>query len=174
VLYFLTIPNGPWGVVLVAQLLFSVAFCFALFSYLRLGVWVTPTSIAEQGFFTRIRFQKSELGAMVFVNTFHGGWVDTVPQLFVCDRVGNQLLRMRGQFWSRESMLTVASILEIPLTEIDRDVSTAELHEQYPGLLYWFERRPMLARLVFAIALLVGAGALYLVLYALGATSSGA
>ena len=174
VLYFITVPEGPWMVVLVAEVVALALLVFAIYRYRRVGVWVTATGITEQGFFARSHHERSELGTIIFVNTFHGGWTDTVPQLFICNRDGKQLLRLRGQFWSQESMRTVATILDIPLTEIDAEVSTAELHAQYPGLLYWFERRPVLSASLFAAALVIGGVALYLVLVVLGVTTSGA
>ena len=167
-LYFLAIPAGTWPLVAVAQVLFIGAFLLALRAFLRVGIWVDPAGVIEQGFFTRTRLQKDELGEAIYVNTFHGGWIDTVPQLFLCDHNRKQLLRMRGQFWSKESMITVASTLEIPFTEIGRDVSTAELHEAYPGLLYWFERRPVLAGALAAGTMLGVVVGVYLVLRALG------
>jgi hypothetical protein len=167
-LYFLAVPVGTWPLVCVAQVLFIGVFLLALRAFLRVGIWVSPTSVTEQGFFTRTHLKKGELGEAIFVNTFHGGWIDTVPQLFLCDHNGKQVLRMRGEFWSRESMMTVASTLELPFTEIGRDVSMAELHEAYPGLLYWFERRPVLAGALAVSAALIVVVAIYLVLRALG------
>lgn len=169
-LYFLTIPDGPWPIVVAAQVVFLGLYAFALRAYLRLGIWVSPTEITEQGFFARTHLRKEQLSEAIFVNTFHGGWVDTVPQLFICDGKGKQLLRMRGQFWSRESMFSLASTLEIPFTEIGQDVSTAELRATYPGLLYWFERRPVLVgALVTALLVIAGTG-LFVLLRSLEAT----
>ena len=171
VLYFLTIPDGPWVAVLIAHIIVVAGFAYSLVAYTRLGVWVTNDTISERGFFgmTR-RYTRSQLGSTVFVNTYHGGWVDTVPQLFICDPAGNQLIRLRGQFWSRDTMQTIMSTLDVTLNEIDHPVSTSELHAMYPGLLYWFERRPVLAALIFAGVLIVGCGVLYLLLVALGTT----
>ena len=167
-LYFLAIPAGTWPFVGVAQVLFIGAVLLVLRAYLRVGIWVSPTTITEQGFFTRTHLRKEELGEAIYVNTFHGGWIETVPQLFLCDHEGKQLLRMRGQFWPKESMLSVASTLEIPYTEIGRDVSTAELHAAYPGLLYGFERRPVVAG-ALAVAVILGVVVgIYLVLRAFG------
>jgi hypothetical protein len=163
-LYFLAIPAGTWPLVALAQALFVAVYLLALRAYLRVGIWVSPTHVVEQGFFTKTRFEKGQLGEAIFVNTFHGGWIDTVPQLFLCDHDGKQVLRMRGQFWAPESMRTVASTLEIPFTDIDRDVSTAELHEAYPGLLYWFERRPALAIALAVVLALAIVFAIYVVL----------
>lgn len=170
-LYFLAIPAGTWPLVLLAQVLFAAAYLLALRAYLRVSIWVSPTSVAEQGFFSKTRFEKAQLGEAIFVNTFHGGWIDTVPQLFLCDHSGKQVLRMRGQFWSQESMLTVASTLEIPFTDIGHDVSTAEIREAYPGLLYWFERRPFVAGALAVATTLAVVVALYLLLRAGGIVS---
>jgi hypothetical protein len=171
VLYVLTVPNGPWMPVLVANAVAVAVVILYAFSVRRVAIWVGPEGIAERGLAPRIvRHAADEIASVVFVNIFHGGWVDTVPQLFVCDRSGKQIVRMRGQFWSRESMLQVASALERPLTEVDHPVSASELLALYPGLLYWFERRPALAAASFAGALvLVGVG-LYLVLISVGFT----
>jgi len=172
VLYFLTIPNGPWVAVLIAQLLVIAAFIYSVISFRRLGVWVTADTIAERGFFgITQRYHREQLGPTIFVNMYHGGWVETAPQLFICDPDGQQLIRLRGQFWSHDTMQAIASTLDVPVTEIDHPVSTGELHAMHPGLLYWFERRPVIAALVFAGILIGGGGVLYLLLAVLGETS---
>ena len=171
VLYFLSVPNGPWPLVLVTQLLVAAAFGCSVIAYLRLGVWVTAETIAERGFFGMMRrYARSQLGTTIFVNTYHGGWVETVPQLFITDPTGRQLIRLRGQFWSRDSMQTVMDTLDVPLTEIDHPVSKSELHAMYPGLLYWFERRPVVAALLFAAILVIGCALIYGLLVLLGRT----
>ena len=172
VLYFLTIPDGPWWAVTIGQVAVTIMFVYSLISYARLGVWVAHDTIAERGFFgITQRYTRSQLGTTVFVNTYHGGWVDTVPQLFITDPNGKQLIRLRGQFWSRDTMQTVMSTLDVPLTEIDHPVSNSELHATYPGLLYWFERRPVAAALTFAGVLFVGCAILYGLLVLLGRTN---
>lgn len=169
VLYFLTIPNGPWGLVVVGTVLVLAMFCYSLFSYSRLGVWVTPETVAERGFFgITKRYTADQLGPTVMLNMYHGGAPDTMPQLFICDPDGRQLIRLRGQFWPLSVMQTVASTLEVPLTEIERPVSKSELHAKYPGLLYWFERRPVVAALIFAGILVVSGALIYLIMLLAG------
>ncbi len=171
VVYFLTVPHGPWVVVLVAQLLVSAAFSYSVFAYARLGVWVSATSISERGYFGITRtFAAEEIGSVLLLDTFHGGWAETVPQLFVTDKAGRQVIRLRGQFWSRDTMQAVATTLDTGVTELAHPISTGELHASYPGLLYWFERRPILAGLLFGGTLVVGGIVLYLILAALGRT----
>jgi hypothetical protein len=107
---------------------------------------------------------------MVLVDTYRGALADTVPQLFVCDPAGKQLIRLRGQFWSRESMQLIASTLDVPLTQLDRPLQNNELRALYPGLLYWFERRPLLTALVVGAILVVACALLYALLTVLGVT----
>lgn len=171
VLFFLTVPTGPWPIVLIATIAVAILFSYSVVSATRLGVWVTPESITERGYFSITkRYTIDELGSMVLVDTYRASLADTAPQLFVCDPAGKQLIRLRGQFWSRESMQTIASTLDVPLTALDRPLQNNELRALYPGLLYWFERRPVLTALVFGSIILVAGALLYALLTALGVT----
>jgi hypothetical protein len=172
VLYFLTVPNGPWVAVLALHILTSVAFLIATHAYFRAAVWVDPTGIAERGFFGRLVYiPTSGIGSIVLVHTYHGGGADTLPQLFICDPSGRQIVRLRGQFWSIENMRLVGSTLGVQVTELAEAVSTRELLEQFPGLLYWFERSPLLGAVAFTGSVVVGGALLYLGLAWLGVTT---
>jgi hypothetical protein len=65
-------------------------------------------------------------------------------------------------------MRTVCRELDVAVTELSESVTPRELLEQYPGLLYWFERRPILAAAVFSASVLLGGSLLYLGLAAIG------
>lgn len=173
VLFYLTIPSGLWPVVLVGALLVAAALVYSVVSYLRVGVWVSSEGIAERGFFGKTtRVAVGDIGSIVRADVFPTGTsADTVPQLFVCDAEGWQVIRLRGQFWTRESMSIIVLTLEAPLVEIERPISTSELYATYPGLLYWFERRPIMAALIFSGILVLGGLALYGVLASVGATN---
>jgi hypothetical protein len=67
-------------------------------------------------------------------------------------------------------MQTIVSTLGVPHTEIDSPLTTHELHVMYPGLLYWFERRPVLAAAVFGGVLVLSGAVLYALLVLLGQT----
>lgn len=168
-LYYLTVPNGPWGLVLALQLLLIVTVVASYLSYLVLGFWVGPSGIAERGFFGLTRFvPREDIGSIVLVTSLRAGVTETRSQLFVCDASGSQLLRMRGQFWSMARMQAVSDALDIPLSELTDEVTRAELLEDHPGLLYWFERHPVIIAIV-AVAVLAAAalvsGLLYPVLH---------
>jgi len=168
-LYLLTVPDGPWGVVLVTQLVASVMFALACASYFAVGVWVDPGAVVERGFLGGlITMPASDIGSIVLVHTYDSDSAETVPQLFICDHDGAQVIRLRGQFWSLADMRTVGEVLDVAITELVESVTPRELLEQYPGLLYWFERRPVLAAAVFSACVLLGGSLLYLGLAAIG------
>lgn len=123
---------------------------FALFRYLGAAIWVDPSGISERGFFQRKRRTPlSAIGSIVIANTFESSRPAGVPQLFVRDHDGRQLLRMRGQFWSRADMEIVAAALDVPFVPVEETLSKREVMEDFPGVGYWFERWPVLAALMF-------------------------
>jgi hypothetical protein len=171
VLYFLTVPDGPWPMVIATQVFATVAVILACRSYFRVGIWIDQRGIAERGMLGRLTMMPTaDIGSIVLVRTFEGGGAETVPQLFVCDHDGNQVIRLRGQFWSESDMRIVCDKLDVPVTRLNQSVTPRELLERYPGLLYWFERRPVFASALFSAAVLVIGTLLYLGLAALGIT----
>jgi hypothetical protein len=162
VLYFLTIPSGPWRAVLVTQVIATIVVVASSVSYFRLAIWVDRTSITEIGFFGRMRRVEARDIESVFVaDVFEASGTKTLPQLFVRDASGRTVIRMRGQFWSKESMDRVLAILEVPKVAREASVSTRELRDEYPGLLYWFERRPVIGALVFTAGTAVVGAVVY-------------
>ena len=165
VLYFLTVPDGPWHGVLVSQIVVVAVFVLAVISYRSTGFWVSRSGISERGFFGRWSYVPVESIVMILLaNTYRGSGSDTAPQLFVCDADGKQILRMRGQFWSVENMRIVSETLDIPLTELGESVSTSELLDSHPGLLYWFERHPVVIAIAVCLAVVAAAGLLQLLI----------
>lgn len=156
VLYFLTIPDGPWLAVLVAQLVATVIVGAAGSRYFGAAIWLDSTGISERGFFRNKRhFATTDIGSIVMASTFRSSEPDGVPQLFVCDREGKQLVRMRGEFWSRTNMQIVVDALDVPFFPVEETRSTREINEEFPGVGYWFERRPVLAALMFSASIAV-------------------
>jgi predicted membrane protein len=171
VLYVMTIPAGPWRAVLVTQIIATIAVVLAALSYFRAAIRVDPTSITEVGFFGRTRrVEAREIGSVFVADVFEASGTKTLPQLFVRDLQGRQVIRMRGQFWSRESMDTVLATLDVPKLARDDSVSTRELRDEYPGLLYWFERRPVIAALAFTAGTAIVGSLIYLLFVVSGWT----
>ncbi|MCU1424877.1 MAG: hypothetical protein JWM51_1168 [Microbacteriaceae bacterium] len=173
VLYFLTVPYGPWVTVLIIQVFVSALIATAYVLYRRVAVWVSPCGVTERGFFgLENHLGIDEIGSIVLVQTYHGGGVETTPQLFVSDKSERRAIRMRGQFWSLEMMDLVRSTLKVPVTELTESLSSRELHARYPDLVYWFERRPVIAVLAFTVGVVVAGVAIFAGLELLGITST--
>jgi hypothetical protein len=169
VLYVLTIPNGPWPAVVFTQFLATLAVSLLGAGFFSATIWIGPGAIAERGFFGRkTRFERSAIGSILLAHTYTGPDLTPVPQLFVRDHDGHQLVRMRGQFWSREMMDDVIRLLDVPVTVSDDPVSIAELRDDHPQLLYWFERHPVWAALAFSGAVVAFGALLLLVLHLIG------
>jgi hypothetical protein len=142
VLYWLTIPLGEWGPVAIAQAHVMIGAGIGIFGYLRTCIWVDETGITERGFFGRItNFSRDQVASVVVLELYQSGAIDTHPQLFVTGSDGQLLVRMRGQFYSRGAMETVADELGAPVVRVPDPMTLTELNRLRPELLYWFERR---------------------------------
>ncbi len=164
--YVISVPRQTWPAVLVLQVLASAAVFVAAAAYFRVSIQLDDTSITEVGFFGgKRRIELSNIGSLLLVDVYDSVGA-VLPQLFVRDRAGNQLLRMRGQFWSRDSMETVIRTLNVTCERVEDPLSPGELRADYPTLLYWFERHPAWAVTAFAASIGV-AGALVYGLFAM-------
>jgi len=158
VLLTLTVPNGPWQLVVGMWIVASVIFAIASWAFFGVGVWVGEDGIAERGFFGRLEFfRRDEIARIMIAHTFHNNGAATLPQLFLCDPDDKKLIRLRGQFWSLESMQVISDTLDLPL-QILSSSELREINAEYPDLLYWFERRPWFAAAMFT-GLIIAVGA---------------
>ena len=147
VLYWLTIPDGVWPLVLAIHVVVVVATVLAVFAYFGTTIQLLPDSVRERGFFGRVTdIRPGMVGAVLLLDLYEGSTLDTLPQLFVTDVRGRLLLRLRGQFWSREDMERVAEELDVPVTIRSESMTLTELRRDSPELLYWFERFPRVGR----------------------------
>jgi len=147
VVYWLTVPSHAWPIALLVHVLVLLACLLSLIAFFDTVVTVGDRTVTERGFFGRVHtFTADQVGYALLVDVYQSNALETTPQLFLCDIEGRRLLRLRGQFWSRESMRKVLDDLEVPVTEPSEAVTLAELHRRSPNLLYWFERMPRLRR----------------------------
>ena len=145
VLYWLTIPDGPWAVVLVAHLLVIAATVLGVFAFFSTTITLRADGVRERGFFGRtVLVRPSDVGSIVLIQLYESSTLDTLPQLFVTGTDGRLLLRMRGQFWPLEDMERVAEELDVPVTRPEDSMTLTQLRRTSPELLYWFERMPRL------------------------------
>ncbi|WP_223694338.1 hypothetical protein [Leifsonia poae] len=147
VLYWLTIPDGAWPLVLGIHILVVVATTLAVLAFFSTTIQLGPDGVRERGFFGRtVDIPARTAGAAVLIDLYEGSTLDTLPQLFVTGQNGRVLIRMRGQFWALEDMERVAEELDVPLTKRPESVTLNELRRTSPELLYWFERFPRFGR----------------------------
>jgi hypothetical protein len=144
VLYWLTIPTGAWVWVATAQALVLASVLLGVFRYLRVCVSVTPTHLLERRFFFGThRVPLDAIGRVVMLEMHRTMASQSRLQMFVLDKDGRPLMRMRGEYWSRTDINLIASHLTMaPIEHIDHPVTLDELQITRPEMLYWFERRP--------------------------------
>jgi hypothetical protein len=158
-LAFLNAQNGPWPFAAVGEALCLALAALGLLIHRRVFIGVTATTIEERGFRGRhTSLPVSDIATIVLAHTYTAASADTLPQLLVLDRAGRRMLRMRGVFWSEESMLAVAGSLGEEVEHVAEPMTTAEFFSRYPGTAYWFENRPHVAIAALAVALLTCVG----------------
>ncbi|GGI43585.1 hypothetical protein GCM10010932_00330 [Agromyces flavus] len=142
-------PLGPVavaGAVLAATALGALSFA-AWIRYQRTEAAVSPHGIVERGFFGRIHsVARRDIAGVLRLETYRGDTLETVKQLFVVDRDGRCVFRMRGTFWDDASMDLVSRILGVDEVVRAEPVTMSELRATDPKLLYWFEGRGLRRR----------------------------
>lgn len=123
-----------------ALLVFLGLAALTWYRYRRTQIQVSREGLVERGFFGRVqRVPREDVAGVLRLETYRGDTLETVPQLFVVDRDGRCLVRMRGTFWDDRAMDAVASVLEVGEVERNEPVTLSELRASDPHLLYWFE-----------------------------------
>ncbi|MCU1481371.1 MAG: hypothetical protein JWQ19_2157 [Subtercola sp.] len=164
------IPRGTWPRVLIAMAVIAVLYLLAVSLFARVRIEIEPDGIIENGFFAHNRrFAAKRIASAVIVPVYRGQTLDTAPQLFVLDATGELLLRMRGQYWSEQSIQAVATAYGVPLRIVAEPLTRQQFRADFPDLVFWFERWPWVR-----VACLVGSiSALSLLLIALLSSANG-
>lgn len=119
----------------------------------RAGLWVTEEEMAARSFFGGLdRIPLDGLATVVAIQPDAGFERRGMDHLFALGHDGQLLLRMHGHVWSRTAMQGLAEQLGVPATVIDDVDLGMHFMRNHPELLYWFERRPLLARLLTGTA----------------------
>lgn len=143
VLYWWTVPSGDWPAVVAAHVALLVVSGLLVLGFLGTVIQVSPAGMRERGFLGRSHTVAiDEIGSLLLIEVYRDSALDTQPNLFVCAADGSLLIRMRGQYWSRDHMEVVADTLDLPVNTITRSITLGELRRARPDLLYWFERFP--------------------------------
>lgn len=143
VMYWLTIPQGTWPVVLLAQTVLLALTGLVLAAAARRTLCVGETGLSRTGPFGRtVTYSVGLIDRVLLVEMYRLDETDTEPYLVVVDHDGHALLRMRSQIYSRDAMNTVIEELGAPVERIPQPVTLADLNRRRPHLLAWFEWRP--------------------------------
>ncbi|WP_341953877.1 hypothetical protein [Salinibacterium sp. TMP30] len=167
VLYVIVLPDGHWLAVVVAQLAAILLACAGAVGYFRSAIWIGPDSslVTERGFFGQLStFDKADAASILLAEVYTSDGSESRPQLVVLGANKRRLLRMRGQYWTREDMNVIVAALDVPVHSIPETVSMGELRNDYPHALYVLERRPLLVVLVAVGGTALTAAILILVL----------
>ena len=164
------IPRGTWPRVLIAMAVVAVLYLVAISLFARVRIEIEPDGMTENGFFAHNRrIAAKRIASAVIVPVYRGQTLETAPQLFLLDASGELLLRMRGQYWSEQSVLAVATAYGVPLRSIAEPLTRQQFRADFPELVFWFERWPW----VRVACLVGGISALSLVLIALLSSANG-
>lgn len=141
VLYWLTIPNGVWQIVLTVHVCLVVMTAVIARQFLRVRIALTPDGVIKREFTGgSASVQRNRARSVLIIDIYQNHSAETLPHLFVADAEGLLLLRMRGHYWLPEHMERVATHLAVPVQRPRQPVSMAEFYAASPDLLYWFER----------------------------------
>lgn len=137
-------PEGGWPVVASTAVATAALIAAAWVSYQRTQAEVSGYGIVERGFFGgTYTVPARDIAGVLRIQLYRGNSLDTSQELFVVNREGRGVFRMRGRFWDTATMDRVAEILGIEETVRPEPVTLAELRRTDPKLLYWFERRSL-------------------------------
>lgn len=154
VLYWFSLEHGSWLVVFVVHVIVSLAAIGVLIRQTRVHSAVTDTHLVGNGIFTPlVRVPLDDIARVDLVETYVGQAPEAVTQLLVRDADGVRLFRMRGNFYEDGDLPRIAAALPVKPHVSEEPVNLTEFFRAYPGSAYWFEHRPILRIVVFAVAL---------------------
>jgi len=154
VLYWFSIEHNSWLVVFVVHLFVTALAVLAVVRQLTVFSAVTRTELIGRGIFSpMIRVPLDKIAAVHLVETYVGQAPESVTQLLVTDEEGKRLFRMRGNFYQDGALPAIAAALPVKAQVASEPIGITEFFRNYPGSAYWFEHRPILRLVVFAVSL---------------------
>lgn len=149
VLYWLTVPLGVWPVVVEVHVGLVVIALVISRQFIETHIVLTTGGLEERNLNGgNHEVPRGDVQSVLIIDLYRDHSADTLSHLFVVDAEGHLLLRMRGQYWTRENMDQVATHLGVRVERSSEPVSKAEFAAASPELLYWFERPTQLGRIL--------------------------
>lgn len=169
---WLTLPSGRWVDVLAVALGVVVIGLAMYWRYRVSFAAVTATEFVKRGWLPGfVRLRRDSIETLVLVSTYRDHSTETYPQLLALDASGRRLFRMRGTYWSEESVATVVEALGTPTVTLPRPLTRREFFAAYPDSPYWYESRPWIGLTVVGVLFALASGALVATFAAFGASS---
>ena len=148
----LGVPGGSWPIALICGAISIVVFFTGLYLFHTTEIVISSTRITERGFFSRSTSTPiSAVNSLVLAHTFRTSSSETLPQLIVRNDRNERILRMRGIFWTEQTIREAAAAIGSPLEEPVDAVTSRQFFEKYPGSAYWFENRRGLGIAIVAV-----------------------
>ena len=154
VLYWFSIEHNSWLVVFVVHLVVTALAVLVVVRQLTVYSAVTRTELIGRGIFSpMIRVPLDKIAAVHLIETYVGQAPESVTQLLATDEEGKRLFRMRGNFYQVGDLQAIAAALPVKAQIASEPIGITEFFRNYPGSAYWFEHRPILRIVVFAVSL---------------------
>jgi hypothetical protein len=170
VLYWLSVSQGGWRRVLLVNIVFAALVLLLIWRTRTAYVRVDDEAVTKSSFVRRTVLSTAQIATVVVAETYRGGSSDTIPQLVALSTTGARLLRLRGTFWARADILTVADALGARVTVLREPLSPNEYYRLYPGVAYWYEGKRWSAIAGLLLAFAAAASTVTWIMAALGSS----
>ncbi|WP_020580296.1 hypothetical protein [Actinopolymorpha alba] len=122
----------------------------------RTRVIVTDAEFGRVGLLGRPRMRRRADAGSVVRATLPPlrGMTGPYHNVFICDVAGKPLLRLHTGTFAPSDLDRFVARLGLPVREIEGVITPARLGEIHPGIVPWWERRPVTAALVLILAIL--------------------
>jgi hypothetical protein len=143
----LTVPDGPWFVVVVFVVLVLIAIVLMFVQFSRTRITATDDALIEHTILGKtVVVPMDSIASVVMLEMHRSMASESRLQLFVLDKDDRWILRMRGEYWTRDDIEKIAARVTVPIERQSKPVTLTELQLTRPAMLYWFERSPLSAR----------------------------
>lgn len=157
--FWFAIPRGQAIFVVLALVILVVAATAILLRQLCVDTVITSTDLRGRGIFSpMVKVPLDDIASVTLVPTYVGQSAEPVTQLLVRDAEGRRLFRLRGNYWHPGDLRKVASALPVATMVVGEPMTLPEFYAAYPGSAYWFENRPWVTVLLFAVVIAVCVG----------------
>lgn len=169
VAYWFTSSRNGIEVVAIANALVVVFALALVWRQLTVFCATTTTELIGNGIFTPlVRVPYTEIRQVQLIPTYIGAAPEPVLQLLVTGEHNQRLFRTRGNYWSEEDILALASALPVRTERVAEPLSMRDFFRTYPGSAYWFEHPVWLKAVLIMLAAVAGTALAAWVLLALG------